>query len=717
MRKGNDVEGGRKYIAANAERIRTAIAPQIQPRTSSWSRPGSATESLVHARVRRAAARAGPAGRRVDRIAPPFQEARIRKVNALCAVRDIAQNPPFGWVLIDNAKLAPAHPRPSDQRLLRGDQPARSSSRLEHVQPAERPRIRRARSARSAARICARCCSAGGILNYHARELPKLSAVDVFEAVRASLGRQPDHAERFRSRERRLSRARDRGVRAHARRLTRSRFYEEIAEQAKRETGGAAVYLGLYRVPASDDGSATVRILSCAHALPAAISELTAEAEREAGAIQQKAAQHVAALDLGGLERLRPARVSPGGARRAPAAAPKSEPTADAEAPRATASEPTPAAPASEPVRRETASSQPSRGRYERLANAFRAASADSARARIAGELDRRTAVGGRARALLRGERDGARGRGVFPRRAAQRSARRRSPRVGPRAPRAREALAHADPSVARADPPGAARGRGRSVRARRSRRCVADLRARAAPRGLAVNALHRLEARRVRQADAVSRRDRGCAGDATAPRSRSCSADLGAQIDDVAHPDASTLADRRGRRVRGAAGRPPVRYQYLMRRNASLHARGVPRALCSKIHSRFGLVTPGHLGYVQLHVDPRRVAAGRRSRGSRRDGPATASPSCIWSRRTRSWRLLRARASAARRSRTRISSSTARSRSTCARPSTGIPASVSPIERPAAPWNGRSRCVRAAPLRRRASVAARMDSSQVQNS
>jgi hypothetical protein len=65
----------------------------------------------------------------------------------------------------------------------------------------------------------------------------------------------------------------------------------------------------------------------------------------------------------------------------------KSEPTADAEAPRTTVSEPIPTAPESEPLRGGTVASQPSRGRYERLANAFRAASADSARARIAGEL------------------------------------------------------------------------------------------------------------------------------------------------------------------------------------------------------------------------------------------------------------------------------------------------------------------------------------------
>jgi len=113
-----------------------------------------------------------------------------------------------------------------------------------------------------------------------------------------------------------------------------------------------------------------VRILSCAYALPASISELTAEAQREAGAIQQKAAQHVAALDLGGLEQLRPVPAARSARRSTPAPVQERHEAAG---------EP---APGGEPT-----STQPSRGRYERLANAFRAATADDDRARIAGEL------------------------------------------------------------------------------------------------------------------------------------------------------------------------------------------------------------------------------------------------------------------------------------------------------------------------------------------
>ena len=46
------------------------------------------------------------------------------------------------------------------------------------------------------------------------------------------------------------------------------------------------------------------------------------------------------------------------------------------------------------------------------------------------------------------------------------------------------------------------------------------------------------------------------------------------------------------------------MRYQYLMRRNASFdHDAYLERY--REVHSRFGIETPGILGYVQFHVDP----------------------------------------------------------------------------------------------------------------
>ncbi len=60
---------------------------------------------------------------------------------------------------------------------------------------------------------------------------------------------------------------------------------------------------------------------------------------------------------------------------------------------------------------------------------------------------------------------------------------------------------------------------------------------------------------------------------------------------------------------------RTPVRYQYLMRRNADFsHERYLERY--ESIHSQFGLKTPGIHGYVQLHLDLRASKASADAAG-----------------------------------------------------------------------------------------------------
>jgi hypothetical protein len=90
----------------------------------------------------------------------------------------------------------------------------------------------------------------------------------------------------------------------------------------------------------------------------------------------------------------------------------------------------------------------------------------------------------------------------------------------------------------------------------------------------------------------------------------------LGGKLDEVAHPDLSSMLI--GEDIAFIpCERAPVRYQYLMRRNASFsHEAYLERY--REIHSQFGLRTPGILGYVQFHVDAEasRQAAGRAGLG-----------------------------------------------------------------------------------------------------
>lgn len=78
----------------------------------------------------------------------------------------------------------------------------------------------------------------------------------------------------------------------------------------------------------------------------------------------------------------------------------------------------------------------------------------------------------------------------------------------------------------------------------------------------------------------------------------------LGERLDDVIHADLSTALVGEERAF-VAGDRAPVRYQYLMRRNAEFdHAAYLDRY--RDIHSQFGIKTPGILSYVQFYVDAR---------------------------------------------------------------------------------------------------------------
>jgi hypothetical protein len=176
---------------------------------------------------------------------------------------------------------------------------------------------------------------------------------------------------------------------------------------------------------------------------------------------------------------------------------------------------------------------------------------------------------------------------------------------------------------------------------------CVAALRERAMRQGLAVNALHRLERDAFGQRTPFragievweGRPDESRVGfeqggegdrspDAWIDRLDTVLGDLGAPLDDVAHPDASTLLCGRDV-VFVPARRSPVRYQYLMRRNASFTNAAYLDYYRSK-HSRFGIETPGAPGYVQLHVDrdASRRAAARAGLGERVRAPSRVAGS-----------------------------------------------------------------------------------------
>ena len=147
-----------------------------------------------------------------------------------------------------------------------------------------------------------------------------------------------------------------------------------------------------------------------------------------------------------------------------------------------------------------------------------------------------------------------------------------------------------------------------------RIRSLTRELREQAEPRGVAANAMRRLEK------DAFGRNTPYHAaleltGDgADAATLLSLAAGIGKRLHDVADLEASTLLVGEDV-VFVASQRAPVRYQYLMRRNDRFDHQGYLKRY-REIHSDFGVRTPGKLGYVQFHVDPDASRQGAGSAG-----------------------------------------------------------------------------------------------------
>jgi len=129
------------------------------------------------------------------------------------------------------------------------------------------------------------------------------------------------------------------------------------------------------------------------------------------------------------------------------------------------------------------------------------------------------------------------------------------------------------------------------------------SLRERAARQGMAVLCLHALEEDPLGAGNPY-RTTLEVTGVGLAPDSAAwLFSGLGARLEELAHADLSTLLLGQ-EQVFLPSVRAPVRYQYLMRRNAHFSHEAYLKRY-REVHADFGLKTPGILGYVQLHVDP----------------------------------------------------------------------------------------------------------------
>lgn len=298
---GSDVEYGRECIQRHADRIREAVqehtagADVVVVAAGLGGGTGSCVSDLI--------ALLDDLDLPIVALTtlPHHHESGVAKVNALRAVRDVAATPIYGWTLVDNARLARLHreaPIDSYFETINAAvvEPLDVLNRLNDREDARAIRTLDGEDYRT-------LLLSGGVLAYHAQDLAELSAGGVLDAVRGAVAENPMMPAGFD-----ISNVSYLGlvIESSEQLLHETPFslYEEVAEQLKKETGGAAVYLGIYRKLGADGAPATVRLLCSSKGLPSSIGNMLADAEREAQRIQHKVQQSVEALDLGGLDEL-----------------------------------------------------------------------------------------------------------------------------------------------------------------------------------------------------------------------------------------------------------------------------------------------------------------------------------------------------------------------------------------------------------------------------
>lgn len=231
---------------------------------------------------------------------PSDAESGIIKVNAVRAINELVDAQLSGWIFVDNARLAELN---QDVSIVdyyahingRIASPIDGLNRLNN-----RTDIRSIRSFDG--EDLRKLLLSGGVLNYGVVELPALGEDTVIAALKTGLltsDLMPAGFEIASISYLGMVIEAPEAALAH----TPISSFEHIDEQIKRETGGAAVYRGLYRT--NDAGRATtLRFMAACQSLPHRIREILTDARKEGLAIRDKLQIELPTLELGEIERI-----------------------------------------------------------------------------------------------------------------------------------------------------------------------------------------------------------------------------------------------------------------------------------------------------------------------------------------------------------------------------------------------------------------------------
>jgi cell division GTPase FtsZ len=298
---GADLNYGRECIADHADRIREVVAAHcagadIVVLAAGF---GGGTGSALSALVETLKDLSLPIVALTT--LPHEHESGIVKVNAVRAVNAMVKCSLLGWILVDNSLLSQVHGDVSlDQYYDRVNRvivaPLDDLNNLNYRQEVRAIRPLDGEDMRTV-------LLSGGVLNYAVGELPKLTADGAMQAIRDCMQYNALAPRGF---------SLDRVsylcfiIEATEEMLKETPFsvFEQVSQQLKEETGGAAIYMGVYRVAQLKGLPVAWRLVCSSQRLPDGIQEIVAHAQREGNALREKIQQQLPLLELGDIENL-----------------------------------------------------------------------------------------------------------------------------------------------------------------------------------------------------------------------------------------------------------------------------------------------------------------------------------------------------------------------------------------------------------------------------
>lgn len=394
---GADSAYGRDCVMTNAAKIRERVSAHAKNADIVFLTAGlgGGTGSAVSELIRVLAELELPII--VLATLPSEHESGIAKVNAVRAINELVKENVLGWIFVDNSRLAKNHGDVSLDRYFPEInkiimEPIDAINQLNSRDDVAPIRSLDGQDIRS-------LLLSSGIMSFVTVSLPRLTADGIVQSVRDGLLHNSVQPEGFQ-----LENVSYLGVVIEAPEAlladTPFSMFEQVNEQLKEETGGAAIYMGVYRTTGASKAGATLRVFASSQSLPDGVQEMVGQAKREGGQLRAKLQRGLSGLDLGEIEEYELFRTSPGQLRRrmtetaagevTAARTPRSVPPP----PKSSSNSPLPRSSVTpntsvRPINGLSSTPMPDRDAYDQLVKEFKEADSTDVKKRVADRLEK----------------------------------------------------------------------------------------------------------------------------------------------------------------------------------------------------------------------------------------------------------------------------------------------------------------------------------------